>query len=87
MEILSKYQDPVGLLLFGGLLLYLGLLLLGEYRKVFFQNPLAVMSLEVLFQILRLGAPGYLSMVLIVCSVFFFVAGIGLFIAISCLLC
>jgi hypothetical protein len=87
MEILSKYQEPAGLLLFGLLLMYLGLLLFGEYRKIFFQNPRAVMSLDVLFQVLRLGAPGYLAMALLVCSVFFLIAGFGLLIDTLCLLC
>jgi hypothetical protein len=81
MEKLSQHELEIGLLLFGVLLAYLGLLLVNEYRKAFLENPPAVMSLEVLFQLLRIGGPGYLAMLLLVCSVFFMAAGLGMLVA------
>jgi hypothetical protein len=53
---------PLGLLAVSVLLLSAAWWLLVEYRKAFFTDPLSVMSLEVLTNILRLGGPGYIAM-------------------------
>ena len=45
----------------GALLIWLSLLLLGEYRKAFFASPMSVMSLDVFLSILRCGTPGVIA--------------------------
>jgi hypothetical protein len=46
----------------GVLLAIAGLALLDEYRRLFFEDPRAAMSAEVLFAIImRSGGPGYLA--------------------------
>ena len=73
---MSGFEIPIWLLLFGALLATLGVMLLGEYRKTFFENPRAVMSFEVFTQITQFGGtPGYIGAVLLFCSIFFLFAG------------
>jgi len=63
--------------MFGALLACLGILLLGEYRKAFFENPRAVMSFEVFSQLSQFGSgPGYLGVLLLFCSLFFLFGGL-----------
>ena len=80
MSIISGLDIPVGLLLFGALLATLGLILLGEYRKAFFENPRAVMSFEVFTQITQFGTPGYVGALLLFCSALFLFAGVIAFV-------
>ena len=51
----------VGLIGLGALFVGLAVMLLTEYRKAFLSDPSSIMSIEVLFAILRLGGPGYLA--------------------------
>jgi hypothetical protein len=55
---------------------YTGFLLLGEYRKAFLDNPRAVMTLEVMFQIAKLGGPGYLAIMCLIAAVIFVAMGL-----------
>ena len=55
---------------------YAGLMLLGEYRKAFLQNPGAVMTLEVLAQVVKLGGPGYLAIMCLIACVIFVAMGL-----------
>jgi len=55
---------------------YAGLRLLGEYRRAFFEKPRAVMTLEVMFQIAKLGSPGYLAIICLIGSVMIVAGGI-----------
>jgi hypothetical protein len=77
MTVTGGLEIPIALLLFGALLATLGVLLLGEYRRAFFENPRAVMSFEVFTQITQFGGtPGYLGVLLLFFSVFFIFAGL-----------
>ena len=77
INILSSLEVPLGLLLFGALLACLGLMLLGEYRKLFLANPRAWMSFEVLTQMTQpWGSPAYMGVSLLFCSVFFLIPGV-----------
>ena len=67
---------PLGLIALGGIFFSLAWLLLVEYRRVFLSNPRELMSLEVLGQILELGAPGYLAaLALLMAAVFIAIGG------------
>ena len=67
--------EHLGVIAFGIAVGYVGLLLLGEYRRAFFQNPRAVMTLEVLAQVAKLGGPGYLAIMCLIASVIFVAMG------------
>ena len=54
-----------------------GLLLLREYRRLFFEDPKAVMSVEVLLQILKTTGPGYLAATVLFAAAFFVLGGIA----------
>jgi len=56
----------------------LALLLVAEYRKAFFADPLSIMSTEVLSQILRLGGPGYTAIVVFLAGALLLAAGVVL---------
>ena len=73
--------EALGVVAIGCLLGLAALALLGEYRSAFFQNPRAVMTLEVWLQVLRLGGPGYVAVLCLLCGVWFIVVGIGMFVA------
>jgi hypothetical protein len=76
MSIVGGFEIPVGLLFFGALLATLGIMLLGEYRKAFFENPRAVMSFEVFTHVTQFGGtPGYVGALLVFFSAFFLFAG------------
>lgn len=66
---------PLGLLAAGAVLLGAAFLLLGEYRRAFFANPHSLMSMEVLFNVLRLGGPGYLAVVAFIAGFLLFLYG------------
>jgi hypothetical protein len=72
---LETWLIPVFFLGLGGLFLLLAFALLEEYRKVFFANPRAAMTFEVLAQLLNLGAPGYIGAVGLAAGGLFFVLG------------
>ena len=55
--------DSLVMIGIGFLLCWASLVLFREYRRAFFDDPLSIMSLEVLFQMLRMGGPGYLSVI------------------------
>jgi hypothetical protein len=70
--------DCLGLFAWGIVLGCAGLLLLGEYRRVFFENPRAVITLEIWLQVaLKAGGPGYLAMILLVSAAFFLLGGMA----------
>ena len=69
--------DALGLIGWGIVIGCVGLLLLREYRRLFFEDPRAAMSLEVLLQVMRASGPGYLAMMLLFASVFFLLGGIA----------
>lgn len=60
----------------GTLLICLALLLLTEYRRAFFADPISVMSLEVLAAILRTGGPGYVAGIALIVGGLFVLSGI-----------
>jgi hypothetical protein len=66
---------PVFFLGLGGLFLLLAFFLLEEYRKLFFANPRAAMTFEVLAQLFQLGTPGYIGAIGLAAGGFFFVIG------------
>ena len=68
----------LGCIAFGAVLIWLSGMLLAEYRRVFFGNPLVVMSLDVIAQILTCGAPGYLALLCYGIGAYFLVMGAGL---------
>ena len=68
---------PLGFLALGALFCGVAWLLLVEYRKAFLADPLSVMSLEVLAQILRSGGPGYTAMVVLIAGGLLLVAGLA----------
>jgi hypothetical protein len=72
---LETWLVPVFFLGLGGLFLLLAFFLLEEYRKVFFANPRAAMTFEVLAQLLQLGTPGYIGAFGLAAGGFFFVIG------------
>jgi len=64
---------------FGIVLGYAGLRLFAEYRAAFFTNPRAVMTLDVLLQIVTCGSvPVYLSVLCLIGAGAFIFAGIGI---------
>jgi hypothetical protein len=70
--------EAVGLIIWGAVLACAALLLLREYLKIFADNPHAVITLEVWLQVLlKAGGPGYLAMVLLVCSAMFLLGGLS----------
>jgi hypothetical protein len=70
--------DGLGLITWGVVLACAALLLLGEYRKVFFENPGAVMTFEVWAKLFSdIGGPGYLASLLLIAAVLFIIAGLG----------
>ena len=67
---------PAFFLAFGALFLLMAWNLLREYRHLFLANPRAMMSLDVISEILGTGAPGYLGAFGLLAGVFFL--GVGL---------
>jgi hypothetical protein len=76
METWGHLLKSLGYITLGLVLAGIGLLLLGEYRKMFFQNPRAVMTFEVFSQLGGLGAgPGYFGVWLMYASLIFVFIG------------
>jgi len=79
MHIIVVAVSSIG---FGVVLGYAGWRLLSEYRKAFFANPRAVMTLDVLIQILTCGSvPVYLSVICLFGAIAFVLGGIGIIVA------
>jgi hypothetical protein len=76
----SIVVDALGAIAIGVVIGYAGWSLLGEYRKAFFVNARAVMTLEVLLQLAKLGGPGYLAMLCLIGSVGLVAAGASILI-------
>ncbi len=58
----SLLEAPIALMGAGVVLLIAALTMLGEYRRLFMQDPRAAMSAEVLMTVLsRSGGPGYFA--------------------------
>jgi hypothetical protein len=68
--------EGLGVTAVGLVIGYAGLRLLGAYRRAFFENPRAVMTLEVMFQIAKLGGPGYLAIACLIGSILIVAGGI-----------
>lgn len=76
MAPVSGWHIPLGLIGLGGLFLALAWVVLVEYRKAFFADPLSIMSIEVLANIVKLGGPGYLAMLLLVAGLPMLLGGV-----------
>src|SRR5260221_13651092 len=72
---LETWLVPVFFLGLGGLFLLLAFFLLEEYRKLFFANPRAAMTFEVLAQLFQLGTPGYIGAIGLAAGGFFLLIG------------
>ena len=69
-------------IMFGILVGYAGLRLIVEYRSAFLANPRAVMTLDVLIQIVTCGSvPVYLALLCFIGAVAFVFGGIGILVA------
>jgi hypothetical protein len=66
MPPLLALDVPLGLVGVGGLFIFAAWLLLAEYRNVFLDDPLSLMSMEVLAGIVGPSGPGYLAAILLV---------------------
>jgi len=75
MASLSVLQIPLGLIALGTLFLAVAWVAITEYWRAFRADPQAVMSLEVLANILKLGGPGYLAMLAIVAGLAMLLGG------------
>src|ERR671937_444336 len=75
MATVTGWHIPLGLMALGALFLGVAWLAVTEYWKAFRTDPAAVMSLEVLANILKLGGPGYLAMLTIVIGLPMFLGG------------
>jgi hypothetical protein len=72
----------LGAIMFGGVLGYAGWCLFAEYRKAFFADPRAVMTLDVMVQIVKCGiGPVYLSALCLIAAVAFIFGGIAILLA------
>lgn len=70
--------DALGLLTWGIVLCAIGLVLMAEYRRLFFENPRAAMSFEVFAQIvMKMGGPGYFACALLGFGALFLMGGIA----------
>jgi len=77
MGISAAIFATLGMVTFGLVVAGLGLLLLKEYRGAFFQDPRAVMTLEVFTRAGGVMGPGYLSMLLLLLGAVFIVMGLA----------
>lgn len=79
---MSIFVVAIGSIGFGLVLGYAGARLFAEYRAAFFANPRAVMTFDVLLQIVTCGSvPVYLSVLCLIGAGAFIFAGIGIFVA------
>jgi hypothetical protein len=77
MASVSGWDIPIGLTLIGALFLAVAWIAVAEYWKTFRADPQAVMSLEVLANIVKLGGPGYLAMLALVVGLPMFLSGVS----------
>ena len=69
----SLIEGPLATICLGLVLLIVALALLKEYRRLFFADPVSVMSVEVLLQIVaQSGGPGYFAGFLLAAAVLSF---------------
>ena len=73
--------EALGLIAAGLLLAGAAAVLLRLYRGAFFHDPRAIMSLEVVLQVLRMGGPGYLALLCMLGGVWLFAAGLYMLVA------
>jgi len=59
----------------GALFIWLSLAFLGEYRKAFMANPFAMMSIDVLWSIVRCGAPSAMAVITLLAGACFLAGG------------
>jgi hypothetical protein len=79
---MSIIVEAIGAIIFGVVVGYAGIRLFAEYRSAFFANPRAVMTLDVVVQILKCGiGPVYISALCLVGAFAFIFAGIGILVA------
>ena len=82
MQSMNILVVAAGSIAFGAVLGYAGLRLFAEYRRAFFANARAVMTLDVLVHILTCGSvPVYLSVLCFIGAVAFIFGGIGILVA------
>lgn len=76
---MDGFLIPLTLIGLAAVMLGLAWLALGEYRRLFREDPARVMSAEVLVTVLsELGGPGYLAAVLAFCGVWMLAVGISM---------
>ncbi len=80
---MHPFLMPLGFLALGAVFVGLAWWLLHEYQKAFAVDPVSVMSLEVFGQLLRLGGPGYVAMVVLVAGVLLLLAGVALLLMVA----
>ena len=79
---MSIFVEAIGLIMFGAVVGYAGVRLFAEYRTAFFANPRAVMTLDVVVQIVKCGiGPVYLAALCLIGAAAFIFAGIGILVA------
>lgn len=72
----------IGTITFGLALGYAGVRLFIEYRAAFFANPRAVMTLDMLVEILTCGSvPVYLAVLCLIGAAAFIFGGVGILVA------
>lgn len=72
----------IAVIMFGIVVGYAGWRLFAEYRRAFLTNPRAVMTLDLLIEILTCGSvPVYLSLMCLVGAVMFIFGGVAILIA------
>ena len=70
---------PLTLIALGAAMLALAWMALGEYRRLFREDPARVMRAEVILSVLtELGGPGYLAAALAFCGVWMLVVGMSM---------
>jgi hypothetical protein len=69
--IFGALATTLGMVTFGAVIAGFGWLLLGEYRRAFFRDPRAVMTLEVFARAGGGAGPGYLAMLLLLVGTLF----------------
>ena len=73
----SLLETPIALMGAGVVLLIAALVMLGEYRRLFMQDPRAAMSAEVLVAILsRSGGPGYFAAFVLAGAILFLLSAL-----------
>jgi len=74
---IGALSATLGMITFGAVVVGVGLILLGEYRRAFFRDPRAVMTLEVFTRAGGGAGPGYLAMLLLLVGTVFILMGLA----------